>query len=279
MRKLSTLLLLLFTFCIISFSCSKSSGGDDRPDPCNGVTVSLTGSATSTPTGQSNGSIQVTATGGTGFTYSINNGAFQSSGTFNNLAAGTYTITAKNNNGCTGSQQFTVTATNACGGTVITITSNTTNAVPCGGTAGSISIAATGSTGFTYSLNNGNFQASNSFANLTAGNYTITVKDASGCTQTASVTINAAPAGPLFSAVRDIIQSNCSSCHNNANQQGGMNWTVDCNIVSQKGNIKTRAVDQAGTAIQMPQPPNPPLSVAERQKIVEWINAGGSYSN
>jgi hypothetical protein len=269
-----TALFILFTY----ISCSKDSG-DDNTDPCAGVTVFITGTVTSTPAGQSNGSIIANAAGGSGFTYSLNNGAFQPSGTFNNLAAGTYTITAKNSNGCTGSQQFTITETNTCSGTTITITSSTTNAVPCGGTAGSIAVTASGSTGFTYSLNNGAFQAANTFSNLTAGNYSVTVKDANGCTQTASVAINEAPAGSLFTAVRNIIQANCTSCHNNSNQQGGMNWTIACNIVTHKARIKDRAVDQAGTPTQMPQPPNPPLSAADRQKIVDWINAGGNYNN
>ena len=39
----------------------------------------------------SNGSINATASGSTGFNYSINSGAFQASGNFTNLAAGSYT--------------------------------------------------------------------------------------------------------------------------------------------------------------------------------------------
>ncbi|ANE50244.1 c-type cytochrome [Flavisolibacter tropicus] len=275
-RNLSLIKVCFIVFTFIS--CSKG-GGSDNTDPCAGVTVLLTGSVTSTPTGQSTGSIVATASGGTGFTYSLNSGAFQSSGTFNNLAAGTYTLTAKNSNGCTGSQQFTVTATTACIGTTISISSNTTSAVPCGGTAGSITVTASGSTGFTYSINNGAFQSANTFTNLNAGNYSVVVKDANGCTQTASATVSETAAGPLFTAVRNILQANCVTCHNNSNLQGGMNWTIACNIVEQKARIKARAVDAAGTPNQMPLPPNPALSVADRQKIVDWINAGGTYAN
>jgi hypothetical protein len=42
------------------------------------------------------------------YTYSINGGAFQASGTFLNLAPGTYTITAKDPNGCTASKAITL---------------------------------------------------------------------------------------------------------------------------------------------------------------------------
>lgn len=105
--------------CVVIFSsCSKSDSGSTQPDPCTGVTVSVSGIVTAT-TGSNNGSISVTASGGSSFTFSLNGGAFQSSGLFSNLAAGAYTVSAKNNNGCTGSAQFTVNvnSTSACSGT------------------------------------------------------------------------------------------------------------------------------------------------------------------
>jgi len=54
---------------------------------------------------------------------------------------------------------------------------------------------------------------------------------------------------------------------------------VECTIVEQAASIKARAVDQAGTATQMPPPPRAALSVAERQKITEWVAAGGRFTN
>jgi cytochrome c551/c552 len=280
MRKTVLFFCSIFLIACIYISCSKSSSNSNPPpDPCAGVTVTVSGTITNAASGQNNGSIAASATGGSGFTYSLNNGAFQSSGTFSSLAAGNYTITAKNSNGCTGSKSFTVVAETACTGVNIVIDATATTAVPCGGPGATVTVNATGGTGLTYSINNGAFQASNSFTNVAAGNQTVVVKDANGCTQSKAVTVNAAAAGPLFTAVRSILQSNCVSCHNNSVQNGGMNWTVDCNIVTYKSAIKTRAVDQAGTASQMPQPPNPALSTADRQKIVDWINAGGAYSN
>src|SRR5688500_9464421 len=66
--------------------------------------------------------------------------------------------------------------------------------------------------------------------------------------------------GPLFTSVKSMMQTNCaiSGCHVGSNPQAGLNFTVDATIVQQKDRIKVRAVDQAGTAQQMPQPPNPP---------------------
>ena len=265
---------------ILYYSCSKGGGSTNTPaDPCAGITVSVTGTVTNATSGQSNGSIAAGATGGSGFTFSINNGTFQSSGNFSNLAPGNYSITAKNSSGCSGSKTFSVVAENSCTGVTITVNGTATNGVPCGGAGGSISVTATGGTVFTYSLNNGAFQASNQFANLAVGTYTVSAKTANGCSNSATVKVDPVAPGTLFSAVKNIIQTNCVSCHNNTVQNGGMNWAVDCNIVSNKARIKVRAIDQAGTANQMPQPPNPALSAGDQQKIVDWINAGGAYNN
>ena len=284
-KKLFNPLLLVSTISAICLSCSKggdSSGGgyNPPPNPCAGATVVVTATTTSANAGQSNGGIAATATGGTGFTFKLGSGAFQTSGTFSNLAAGTYTITAKNNAGCEGSASFTITTANACAGVNIAITTGTDNATPCNTpNNGRIIVTATGSTGLTYSMNGADFQASNVFSTVAAGTYTITVKDVNGCTQTSNTTVGAASAGPLFTAVKQIIQNNCASCHSGAAPQAGRDWSVDCNVVANKDLIKTRAVDQAGTASQMPQPPNASLSAADRQKITEWITAGGNFSN
>lgn len=246
------------------------------PNPCAGITISVAGTITNpTTVGGTNGSIVASATGSTGFTFNINGGAFQATGTFNNLAAGTYTIIARDVNGCTGSSAFTLADPNLCAGVSITVNNTAMGNTPCEAANGSITATATGGTaGYTFSLNGGAFQASNIFGSLGPGSYTITAKDANGCTGTSSSTaISNLPAGPLFSAVKTLLQNNCIGCHNNSQAEGGMNWTVDCNIVTFKERIKVRAVD-AGTM-----PPTGPLSASDKQKITDWINAGGRFTN
>jgi hypothetical protein len=268
----------------IYFSCSK--GGDSGastpppPNPCAGVTIAVAGTVASTTAGQTNGSIAATATGGTGFTFKIGSGAYQSSGTFSNLAAGAYTITAKNSSGCEGSAPFTVGTINVCNGVNITVTTVTSNATPCSNpNNGTITVTAAGSTGLSYSINGTTFQAGNVFFTVAPGNYTVTVKNADGCSQTATAIVSSNPAGPLFTAVKQLIENNCFTCHSGTNPVGVRDWSVDCNVIANQALIKTRAVDQAGTATQMPQPPNAALSVADRQKITNWINAGGKYTD
>jgi hypothetical protein len=257
-------------------SCSKGGSSMGPSDPCANVTVAVTGTVTNTtsPT-TNNGSITATATGGSGFMFSLNGGSFQSSGVFSNLAAGTYTITARNGNGCTGSQSFTVASGNPCAGVTINLTTTTTNATPCAPPNGSILVNATGSTGFMYNINGGTFQSSATFSNLAAGSHTVVARDANGCSSTANVTIQAAAAGPLFSAVKQLMQTNCVSCHNASQSEGGMNWTVDCNIVSNSARVKARAVDGDPSIM----PPTGALPQSEKDKIIAWVNAGARFSD
>lgn len=248
-------------------------------NPCTGVNITLTATVTTTAAGQSNGSINATATGSTGFTYSLNSGAFQASGLFSNLAAGAYTLTAKNSNGCTGSAQFTVSVTNVCSGVTITVNSTTTAATPCT-TNGGISVSVTGGNApYTYNLNGGAFQSSGIFNNLGAGNYNIIVMDANGCMQSATATVAVGTAGPLFNAVKQVLATNCalSGCHIGPNPQNGLDWTDNCTIAANAARIKARAVD--GNPSFMPPYPYSQLSATDKQKIVNWVNAGGQITN
>lgn len=285
MRKRNLLsIFIIFSSVIIFSSCGSKGGGGGPTNPCSGVTISVTGTVTHTSgAGQSNGSISASATGSTGFTFSINGGAFQSSGNFTGLTAGTYTITAKNGSGCAGSGSFTVNNTDPCVGQTFTVGGNTINATPCLPTPnGSITITTSvGGSGFTYSLNNGAFQASSTFSNLAPNTYTVSAKEAGGCIKQASVTVSPTAPGTLFAAVKVIINANCttSGCHSGAIPAGGINFTDDCQIVANAARIKVRAVDNFNTINQMPPPPAAGLSLADRTAITNWVNAGGLYSN
>jgi hypothetical protein len=279
-KFICSLSLLFFFTVLFIYSCSKGGGGTTPPisDPCAGVTITVSGTVINpSSAGTSDGSIAATASGGNGFTFNLNGGAFQASGNFTGLGAGLYSVVAKNGNGCTGSAIFTLIGPNVCTGVNITVTNAITNSTACVSTAtGSITVTPAGGTGpYTFRLNGGVFQSSNIFSSLVAGSYIITAKDANGCTGGSIATVADLPAGPLFTAVRTLIQNNCVSCHNNTISEGGMNWTIDCNIVSFKDRIKIRAVDGNPS----PMPPGGFLPVSEQQKIINWINAGGRFSD
>ena len=273
-------LLIPISFFIIN-SCS-SKGGGVPPNPCAGVTIIVNGTTTnSSAAGSSDGSITATATGGSGFTFSINSGAFQSTGNFIGLAAGAYTITAKDSRGCSGSKSFTVSSNDVCTGLTFTVGGTATSATPCLTTAnGSITVTTSGTgTGFTYNINGGTFQVSPTFNNLSPNTYTVGAKETGGCVRTASVTVNPTAAGSLFATVKTILNANCAiaGCHTGPSAQNGINFSIDCQIVSNWDRIKARAVD--GNPTFMPPPPNAALSQANKDAITNWINAGHQFSN
>jgi len=100
-----------------------------------------------------------------------------------NLSAGTYTVTATDNAGCTVSTTVTIAQTAALG-----VSINTTNISCNGGHNASLTAVPTGGTPvYTYSWTGGNTHAT--ITGLGLGSYTVTVTDSCGNTATASTTI------------------------------------------------------------------------------------------
>lgn len=131
--------------------------------------------------GDSNGEITVTGSGGTGpaLSYSIDGGAFQGSGSFTGLPAGTYTITLRDDNGCT-----LDTLVNIAEPVPVAISAELVTPITCNGAGdGMIEIQASGGTApYSFVLNPGSVSgASGIFSNLGPGTYTVTVNDAQGC--------------------------------------------------------------------------------------------------
>jgi len=90
-------IIVLSILAVILFSSCKK---DTPTSNCTGVTISINSSKLDPTNCQSNGSITLTATPNGSYTFSINNGPYQSTNIFNNLSAGTYTFIAKNADGC-----------------------------------------------------------------------------------------------------------------------------------------------------------------------------------
>ncbi|WP_238808867.1 beta strand repeat-containing protein, partial [Emticicia aquatica] len=136
--------------------------------------------------GGNDGSVTLTATGGkTTYSYSKDGANFQSSNVFNNLLAGTYTFTVKDANNCLKTTSVTITQPDP-----LTLSGIATDVKCNDENNGSITLTATGGkTTYTYSKDGTNFQSSNVFGNLTAGVYTLTVKDANNCIKTTVVEV------------------------------------------------------------------------------------------
>jgi hypothetical protein len=156
-----------------------------------------------------NGKINVTVTGGNQpYQYSLNNVDFQSSPDFENLEAGTYTVTVKDAFDCTASAETTIEREE------YEISLSVTSENPTCGADGIIKMEATGGRDtYQYSIDGGSTWGSNStLDDLCPGTYgPIKVKDAGGCEATAeSITLTApefielvTPDGPPVVAVTD----------------------------------------------------------------------------
>jgi len=128
------------------------------------------------------GILRAFATGGpTPYSYSLNNGPQQSSPDFT-VPAGTYTVTVTdaNNNSAT-SSQIVLTEPQALSATT-SVSGSTISVLASGGQAP-----------YEYSLDGTTFQTGTFFSGLAAGNYTATVRDATGATATSTFDILARP--------------------------------------------------------------------------------------
>ncbi|MCC6413434.1 MAG: proprotein convertase P-domain-containing protein [Saprospiraceae bacterium] len=130
--------------------------------------------------GNNTGQITATAAGLVGdLTYSINGGTPQTSNLFNDLSAGTYTITV------TGPFGFTATSNE--------VVIDEPQPLQLTATAVSDMVTANGSGGtgvLEYSIDGMTFQSSNVFGPLADGVYTLTLRDESGCTKTVQVVVS-----------------------------------------------------------------------------------------
>jgi len=134
------------------------------------------------------------------FKYRIDNGAYSPAVSsrayaFSNLSAGEHTVDVRDANGCVASQTVTLDEPTK-------ITAVTTGTVPtsCLVGDGSLTINATGGTPpYTYSIDLGStYQSSNIFDFVFANYFEILIKDANGCIDTTTYTLNNANAPTIL---------------------------------------------------------------------------------
>lgn len=152
----------------------------------------------------------VSATGGTGrYTYSWNTTPVQTTDTARNLAAGTYTATVTDSNGCQDTAIIVITQPSTLNASVTASTGLNCFA----GSNATATVTATGGTGpYTYSWNTTPNQTTATATGLSAGNYIATVTDNLGCSDTALVII----AQPALLDARISASSNIN-CNGNNN--------------------------------------------------------------
>ena len=230
--------------------------------------------------GLATGAITVTVVGGfLPYEYSIDGASFQSSNVFSGLLANTYTVTIRDANGTT------ATATPVTLSQPAAISANTTVLY------NSITVIAAGGTGtLTYAINGGTPQSSAVFNGLANGNYTVTVTDANGCTQTTTATVDVAALVMLN--VTSIIQDPCTGIADiTIEAQGGVppleysldntNWQSSAVFANINPGVFTPYVRDAagtvvaGTAITVVQPVPPSATATVTGNDISIAATGG----
>lgn len=242
---------IFFVFIAVGMSVAWQGCGseeDAAPVDCaeNPVVLSIV-SVEGSNCASNDGSIEVSATGGSGnFQYRIGTGALQTSAVFNAVGAGVYEVTAVDDNECSATMEVAVNNING-----LNITFDISPA-GCKSSDGTLAVNATdGIEPYQFKVDNGSFGSTATFTNLSSGEHTLVVSDASGCEITQKVKI---ASGISFSgAIAPIISTKCaiSGCHNGSQAPDFRSFA---NIQANAGQIKTltgnRTMPQEGSLTQ-----------------------------
>ena len=167
--------------------------------------------------GSSDGAIDISVSGGvTPYTYawSINGAVIANTKDLSGVSGGIYTITVTDANGARSSESYKIKELPA-----IVVSADITPVSTVGGSDGAINLTVQGGSGsYSYLWNNGT--TTEDISGLTAGNYTVIIKDGAGCTMTATFTvIEPGPGGIVVTGVVTGITCN-----------GGNNGAIDLTV-------------------------------------------------
>ena len=202
--------------------------------------------------GNNTGSINLTVTGGTGpYTYAWSNNTTAQDPS--NLIAGVYTVTVTDANNCTATLSITITQP----ATAVSISTTVQNILCLNGTGSINSSPSGGVSPYTYSWSN---QAiTQNITNLQAGNYTVTVTDANGCTANAvgvvAITLSTVPVQINNSTGTNVLT--CTTPAISLQATGGVTYTwtggqtpnTANNVITIPGSYTVNMIDPNGCPV------------------------------
>lgn len=254
--------LLFIPVLILLAAC----GGDPEPIDCSksGPIISLGIVTNATSCSIADGAISVSASAGKEpYIFSINNLPGQADGKFNNLAAGSYTVTVTDANGCSATVENV-----AIKASDFRFTTQLVGDSDCLGGNGQVTIQVDlTNPPYSYRLGVGEFGETNVFTGLNTGTYGFTVKDSNDCSVFLNVTVPRAFSGVSWeNDIRPIIVKSCatSGCHNGSSRT---DLRVFENAKFHAGAIKSKTRDRS-------MPREGTLTQQEIDLISCWVDDG-----
>ena len=196
-----------------SFNCSSTASFtliNNTIDPVISETI------TPAKCGQSNGSINISVTPGSGISFLWSNGSTTED--LINISGGSYSVTVSGSNGCTAIGNYTVPDSNSN----FTITAFVSDDQSCINPSGSIDLTVTPVGTYIFEWSNGN--TSEDLQNLTSGIYKVTVTDLFNCTTSEIFIIEGTSNPPLIA--ESIIPATC----------GETTGAIDLTVIPNSGN-------------------------------------------
>jgi len=226
------------------------------------VLNALTVAGATSCNGASNGTIIVSPTSGTApYTYSLNGGPPQSGPapfTFTGVPAGSHTVVVADAVGCVSNPISVV----VVAGPNLSTTATAGDVLCNGGNTGSITVTqpSVGDPPFEYSLDGTNWQSSNVFTGLAAGNYTVYFREGNGCQGSLSISVNEpTPVTATVSSIPAVCNGQSNGVINVAagggvpgyqySIDGGANWQSGSSFTVAAGNYTVLIRDVNGCTI------------------------------
>lgn len=152
----------------------------------NSLTSSITQLENVNCNGANNGSVEVTGTGGIGaFTFTLGSET-NSTGIFENLPAGNYSVILEDENNCNTTISAAISEPDVLEFEVMNVT-----VVSCfEGTDGMINLSSVGGTGIIQYTLGSETNTTGEFTNLEGGNYNVDIQDINGCTNSMDVLVD-----------------------------------------------------------------------------------------
>lgn len=260
----------MYSLLFLFFGCTNNDIIEEFDCANSTLNVSLLSKTNVSGCASSDGKIEVSATSGQApYEFRINGGAFSTSGSFSNLAPGTYTVESKDANGCLATLSPAPTIQNPTStlNAVVQISPDTN----CTTDNGEITIVATGGTPpYSYKFGTSNFTAASTATSLSSGAITVIIKDATECTFTVAATVQRGDTGISWSGeIQNIITTNCavSGCH----VGGGVspNLTNFNGVQNSANSVKSRTANGS-----MPPASRADLTADQIRKIGCWVDDG-----